>query len=198
MKLGIAQRPKAGNLVCGDAYLVLETGPRVTVAVADGLGSGEKANHSSKMAIQGVAEHTNASLTDILSLCHYMILAAGGVGVMIAILRLDRNLRSLEYAGVGNIRFLAHSKHMIQPITRFGYLGVRLPTLRSYRFPYTPGDIFVLHTDGISTRFHLHNHLQDLGKGPQTLADHVLKEYGKFHDDATVAIVRTEDRAQNH
>lgn len=191
MDYGTAQRPKAGNLVCGDGYLIREAGPRVVVAVCDGLGSGEKAARSSHLALQGVAEHLDAALVDILAYCHYTILASGGVGVMMTILRLDQAAGLLEYAGVGNVRFLAHSQRIIQPITRYGYLGVRLPTLHGLHFDYDPGDVFILHTDGISSRFHLSNHARDLRGESQRLADLVLQEYRKDHDDATLVVIRT-------
>jgi serine/threonine protein phosphatase PrpC len=190
MEFGIVQRPKAGNLVSGDATLIREDGPRVVVAVSDGLGSGEKARQSSRLAIQGVAENLGAALPDILAYCHYAILSAGGVGVMMTLLRLDLSAGLLEFSGVGNIRFLAHSRQVIQPITRYGYLGVRLPTLKLLRFECTPGDVLVLHTDGISSRFHLQNHLRDLERGVQALADCALREYSKEYDDATMVVVK--------
>lgn len=191
MEIGIAQQAKAASRVSGDAHLVLERGRYVVVALADGLGSGEKAAHSARLAVQGVAELATEALQDILTYCHYSILAAGGVGVMMAILRLDPGTRGFEFSGVGNIRFQAHSREPIQPIVRYGYLGVRLPSLHVYRFSYTQGDVFVLHTDGISTRFHLHNHLAELREGAQSLAERILGQYGKEHDDATVIVVRT-------
>jgi len=191
MEYGIAQRPKIGNLVSGDGYLIREAGPHLVVAVCDGLGSGEKAAMSARLAVQGVAEHLDAALVDILAYCHYTILAAGGVGVMMTVLRLDQAAGRLEYAGVGNVRFLAQSQRVIQPITRYGYLGVRLPTLHGPRFDYDPGDAFVLHTDGISSRFHLSNHLRDLQQSAQRLADAVLQEYRKDHDDATLVVIKT-------
>jgi negative regulator of sigma-B (phosphoserine phosphatase) len=191
MEIGIAQQPKAGNMISGDAPLVREIPPRVVVALSDGLGSGEKASHSSILAMQGVAEHLQEALTDILAYCHYSILAAGGVGVMMTLLRLDSSAHCLEYAGVGNIRFLAQSHSVIQPITRYGYLGVRLPGLHLLRYSYAPGDLFILHTDGISSRFHLVHHARDLELGAQPLAERVLAEYRKEHDDATVVVIRT-------
>ncbi len=191
MEFGVAQRPKVGNLVSGDAHLLLEEGSRVVVALTDGLGSGERAYLSSQLALQGVADFPDAALPHILSYSHYNILAAGGVGAMITVLRLDQEDFSLEYAGVGNLRFLPLSRQVVQPITRFGYLGVRLPSLRSVRFSYTPGDTFVLHTDGISSRFHLKNHLRELGQGAQMLADRALAEYGKIYDDASIVVVKT-------
>jgi hypothetical protein len=190
MEFGQVQRAKIGQFVCGDGYLTLEYGSKAVVTVTDGLGSGPKAHRASVLAIDGVKEHVDASLTDILTYCHYSILAAGAVGAMMAIMRLDQERHTLEFAGVGNIRFLAHSHEIIQPITRFGYLGVRLPSLREFHFPLSEGDLFFLHTDGISSRFHLQNHPQDLRKSPQTLADLLMKQYVKEHDDATAVVVR--------
>lgn len=193
MKFGIAQQTKIGNRVSGDTCVVLEGDRHAVVAIIDGLGSGEKAARSAQLAATGVKEHPDAALTDILTYCHYIILAAGGVGAVMALLRLDTAQQILEFAGVGNIRFLAHSHNTIQPITRYGYLGVRLPTLRDFRFPYTPGDLFILHTDGVSSRFHLHNHAGDIERGPQFMADLICEQYGKEHDDLTVVVVQTEE-----
>jgi|YNPNPStandDraft_1061719.scaffolds.fasta_scaffold00315_4 serine/threonine protein phosphatase PrpC len=192
MKFGIARWNKAGNRVSGDACLVWEDGPRALVALADGLGSGEKAGHSAQLAVQGVAENAEAALDHILAYCHYTILAAGGVGAMMSLLRLDESTHTLEFSGVGNIRFLAHSRQVIQPITRYGYLGLRLPTLSVFRSRYDPGDLFILHTDGISSRFHLANHRADLAGEVQAFAERILEMYGKSHDDATVIVIRSE------
>lgn len=191
MDIGIAERPKAGNFKGGDAHLFVEDGGRIVLALADGLGSGEKAARSARLAVQSVVEYPQAALNDILAYAHYAILAAGGVGAMMVILRLDPSRRTLEFSGVGNISFQAHSRRTIQPFSRYGYLGLRLPTLHVFRFDYDPGDAFVLHTDGISSRFHLSNHLADLAQGAQHLAECALAEYGKDHDDATIIVVRT-------
>ncbi len=194
IEIGIAQQPKAGQALCGDAVGVTETERYTVVALADGLGSGPKAHHAARLAVQGVTEHANYALDDILSYCHYALLSSGGVGVMLVVLRLERPARRLEFSGVGDIRFLAHSREPIQPVSRYGYLGTQLPRLHTFRFPYTPGDIFILHTDGISSRLHLHNHLDDLARGAQFFANLVLQTYGKSHDDATVVVVRTDEQ----
>jgi len=83
-----------------------------------------------------------------------------------------------------------YSRQMIKPISKNGILGFRLPTLLELHYIYDPGDIFVLYSDGVSSRFALDGQI-DIRQPPQRIADQILAAYGKHIDDATVVVIKT-------
>lgn len=78
----------------------------------------------------------------------------------------------------------------MRPISYGGIVGSRLPSLREFRFVYTPGDLIMLHTDGISRRFVLDNVVERLRPAsPQCLAEAIADSYAKRNDDVTLVVV---------
>jgi serine/threonine protein phosphatase PrpC len=108
-----------------------------------------------------------------------------------ALLRLDARDRSAEFVGVGNIGVQVYSDLLIKPISKNGIVGYRLPQLLRMTYTYNSGDIFVLYSDGISSRFTTEQS-PDLYQPPQQIADEILQRFGKDNDDATVVVIRCE------
>ena len=120
-----------------------------------------------------------------------MMLLKGTRGAVVALMRINFVESTVTFVGVGNIGIHVHSAAPIKPISRNGIVGYRLQHLREFTYPYTPGDLFVLYTDGISSRFALESGLcmeeiQDV----QALADEIAQNFGKENDDVTVLVAR--------
>ncbi len=62
----------------------------------------------------------------------------------------------LQFVGVGNVELRAVSREPIQPPTTPGIVGQGMRKVRIWEYPIVEGDLFVLMSDGISTRFDLH------------------------------------------
>jgi hypothetical protein len=96
--------------------------------------------------------------------------------------------RSLRFASIGNVelRALAHTR--IAPPTTPGIVGRGLRSVRVWEYPLCDGDLVALITDGISSRFDLGAlaHLE-----PQALANALLRQHHKAHDDASCVVVRS-------
>jgi len=102
---------------------------------------------------------------------------------------------TVAFMGVGNIGVQARSVEPIKPISKNGIVGYRLPRLQEFRYRYTPGDLFVLHSDGISSRFVLNslgewNSERSLVDNPQALAEEIAQRFGKDNDDLTVIVAK--------
>jgi serine/threonine protein phosphatase PrpC len=186
---GAALRPKHGQTICGDAFVVQPlAGDALLVAVVDGLGGGAEAAHAAQGALASISSAPERTLPDLLSRAHNAI--HGTRGAVIGLLRLDLARARLAYIGVGNIGVHAYSQRPIKPISKNGILGYRMPTLLELSYTFDPGDCFVLFSDGISSRFTLDRTLGG-GAPAQELADTVLERYGKTTDDATVVVIGT-------
>ena len=66
-------------------------------------------------------------------------------------------------------------------------IGYNLPPLRVTDTPLEDGDVMVLATDGVESRF---AGALAAGGGAQAMADRILGEHAKETDDALVVVVR--------
>jgi negative regulator of sigma-B (phosphoserine phosphatase) len=189
MDFGIVYRPKSGRDISGDAYLIREGGEATLVCLVDGLGSGEAAAEAAQAAIRCVEVSNTLPLSDIMAKCHQAL--RGTRGAVMALMRINFAESAMTFVGVGNIGIRIRSTALIKPVSRNGIVGYRLPRLQEFTYPYTPGDLFVLHTDGISSRFTLDGALWTEGaQDVQTLADEIARDFGKENDDVTVLVAR--------
>jgi serine/threonine protein phosphatase PrpC len=191
VKWGAVCRPKEGQSISGDIYLVEPFAPHgLQVAIIDGLGGGEEAARAARGADAIIRGRPEGEPLDLIRQAHTAL--HNTRGAVIGLLTLDTQARSATYVGVGNIGIHVQSASPIKPISKNGILGYRLPQLLKLTYSYNFGDTFVLYSDGISARFALEAQL-DLAQAPQALAELILSRYGKFNDDATVVVVRVNE-----
>jgi serine/threonine protein phosphatase PrpC len=179
-----AQRAYAGETVCGDAYAVVR-GVRTLIALADGLGHGPAAAEAAESFCRFVADRPGSGLRQLLEQASEEI--AKTRGAVAALLRIDRSRGEIEFAGIGNIEVQAVSREPIRPISAAGIVGRRIRKLQVFRYRIHRGDLLIAYTDGISSRFSLGDYAE---LEEQALADKVLADHGKLHDDATCVVIR--------
>jgi hypothetical protein len=71
-----------------------------------------------------------------------------------------------------------------------GVVGSTIATIRSFDVPLGVGWLLLLHTDGVSSRFDIHDVPERLQDEPRALADEVLRRWGRPTDDVAVIAVR--------
>ncbi len=184
MEIAVAQRPAVNESVCGDATEVVREGETL-IAVADGLGHGPDAAEAAQAFCRYVRENPSLGLEDIIMGASQEISRTRGVAC--ALVRIDAAERLMTFVGVGNIEVQAVSVADIHPICLPGIVGQRVRKLQSFEYELHPGDLIVVYSDGISSRFDLR---QMRHADVQALADAVLVEHGKDHDDATCVVIR--------
>ncbi len=186
---GAVCRPKDGQVVCGDTYLIHPSDDgKLFVAVIDGLGGGEEAARAAELAKGVYVEHPSAPLQELIRRSHTATLHTRGA--VVALMRLDERTRHVAYVGVGNIGTYVYTHQPIKPISKNGILGYRLPQLLELSYSYDVGDVFVMFSDGVTSQFSQDARL-DSRQPPQALAEHILATYGKSIDDATVVVIKT-------
>lgn len=185
---GAVVRPKSGQAVSGDAYVIEQFTPSgLQVAVVDGLGGGEEAAKAADGAVRVIRSAPAQDPAELMRRTHVAL--QGTRGAVMALLTFNLASRSVSYVGVGNIGAQVFSAIPIKPISKNGIIGYRLPHLLKLAYNYNSGDTFVLFSDGISSRFNLDSTI-DRSLEPQRLAELILRHYGKENDDATVVVVR--------
>ena len=193
MQFGTVRRALEGQNVCGDAYFIKEFKNKALIAVIDGLGHGPDAATASSTAVEHLKNNYQKSLTEIIKGCHEELKKTKGAAIGIALIDLESS--TLRYAGVGNIEVRVKSRTVIRPISINGILGYNLHKVREEEFPYRQGDMIILHSDGISTKFDLNLYTPEfLGQHPQTIAERIAAEFGRERDDLTIVVAREDKR----
>jgi phosphoserine phosphatase RsbX len=183
--IGVASRARPGELHCGDQSGFARDGNRVLVVLADGLGHGSEAAVAARAAVDSVVRDPWGPLDQLLMRCHRDI--GGTRGAAVALLRLDRGQSVVEHVSVGNVEVVAASREVMRFVSVPGVVGgrVRKVVVTSQRIH--PGDLFVLHTDGLSRRLDLgRQHEMDVNQ----LARHLVEAFASSHDDAACVVVR--------
>jgi phosphoserine phosphatase RsbX len=64
-----------------------------------------------------------------------------------------------------------------------------LRRVKSFSYRVSDDDLFAIFSDGVSSRFVLEDYLS---LPTQEMADRILSDHGKQHDDATCVVVRVD------
>jgi phosphoserine phosphatase RsbX len=143
------QLPKEGKACCGDSFYIKSTEDYFICVLADGLGSGERANESSS-AISSLVEQMHGENVDLLmDLCNREMKDKRGATA--SILKIDFENRQFTYSSVGNIRFIlcSPSGTFIYPLPILGYLSGKPQKYRTHTYSYEKGSKFIIHSDGL-------------------------------------------------
>jgi phosphoserine phosphatase RsbX len=188
---GIAGRPMPGQTESGDQYVVQPLPGGALMAVVDGLGHGPDAAAAAKDAIAVLEAHPQEPLVPLVKRCHEALRRTCGVVMTLAAFHSQDN--ALTWLAVGNVMgLLVRADALTTPardsvLERGGVVGYQLPPLQTAALAVVPGDLLILATDGIRSRF-----ADDLdpNRPPQQIADDILAAHAKPSDDALVLVVR--------
>lgn len=184
MKIGAAMRPKHGELECGDGYVVNWQDDGALIAVVDGVGHGHEAAAASRAVREYVKAHQDDSPGSLMWGLHKAMAHTRGAAV--ALVRMRPHGGEMTHSAIGNIEVVGLFQEEGNPLCTPGIVGYNVRRVVERVFSVHGGDLFVVHTDGVSQRFDLerYRHL-----GVQELAEAVLTDWGKGHDDATCVCV---------
>jgi serine/threonine protein phosphatase PrpC len=185
VQLGVASRPAVGQSVCGDVSVIARSAPTTLLCLADGLGHGPEANVAAAAACRYAEAHAAEPLERLL---HGMDAALANLrGAAVSVLEIDLAAARARFAGVGNVDLRAVARTGVAPPTGPGVLGRGVRRVRVWEYPIAEGDLFVLVSDGISSRFDL----EPMARlGAQALADRIVAQHHKSHDDGSCVVAR--------
>jgi len=181
-------RALPGLVECGDAFVIErqdggDGGQPLLVAVVDGLGHGREAAVAAQAAARGVLDHRDLPLDEILRHCDRQLQATRGAAM--GVLRLAADGRG-EFCGIGNIEVQSLAGSPAGVFCLPGIVGHRLRSVRTMPFTMQTGDIYCLHTDGVSSRGNLRGCLPGV---PAAVARCIVDGWGRPHDDATALVI---------
>lgn len=146
----VYQEAKEGRRECGDTYFTFINDQYFLCAIADGLGSGPIARQSSEIMPLILEEYHHETIDELLLRCNKLMYQKRGAAV--AIVKVDFKCKTIEYSCVGNVKFYITHKDddkMTYPLPVMGYLSGRPQKFKAQKYAYKPGDLFLLHSDGV-------------------------------------------------
>ena len=180
--------PYPGETECGDAWAVWSAGELTSVFVSDGLGHGRDAAAASAVAVAAFLRNAERSADDVMAAVHDALRATRGAAIALG--ELDWRRGVLHFCGLGNIsavisRAEGKDQHLVSLAGIAGHVARRL---QKFTYPWQPGDVLVMHSDGIGTHWALSQYPGLAGRQPGVIAGVLARDHRRRNDDATVVV----------
>jgi anti-sigma regulatory factor (Ser/Thr protein kinase) len=188
-RVGAVCIPVPGQVECGDAWRVLVQGrDRTTVMVVDGLGHGPHAATAAAAATELLPMRARDEPHVLLGALDEAMRGTRGAALSVTVI--DHATREAQFSGVGNVdgRVIADGKtsHLVP---KNGIIGHAMPTVHAAAVPWPAGARLIMHSDGVSARWHMDAYPGLLAAHPAIVAGVIYRDFARGRDDATVIVL---------
>lgn len=185
---GSMVRPIWGERVSGDAVIVEELEGGLLLAIVDVLGHGPEAHALASDMAAFLREHARFDVTRLMERLHERV--RGSRGAAVSLCSLETESGTLRFVGVGNTAARRLGRDPTWLAAQDGTVGSVMPRLREEHLTLGDGDVFLLTTDGVSSRFRPEALSGLFRDTPAVLARDIVRHFGKQHDDAACLVLR--------
>jgi anti-sigma regulatory factor (Ser/Thr protein kinase) len=177
-----------GENVSGDGWSAWVNDGVASVMVADGLGHGPGAAEASDVAVATFVA-ARSGPRDTLERAHQAMRSTRGAAMAVA--SLDSAANTISFAGVGNIagRLISGVEDR-SLLSQHGTVGLQMRRVVDVAYPWPEHSLFVLHSDGIASRWSLAEAGALLQCDPALVAAWLIRDHTRGKDDATVVVIR--------
>jgi anti-sigma regulatory factor (Ser/Thr protein kinase) len=190
-QFGLANVPKKGEYVCGDACGYADLGGgRFRFIAADGLGHGPLAADASQGALTVFKANAGVDMPQLMEKIHAALRPTRGAAVSMA--EVDIGLQRVSYMGVGNI-----ASSLVRPngdishlVTLNGTVGVVLPRLQQFTYPWSADTLLVMTSDGVKNHWRLDKYAGLMNRHSSLIAGVLFRDHSRKTDDTTAAVFR--------
>jgi negative regulator of sigma-B (phosphoserine phosphatase) len=184
LDLACASRPIRSERACGDQIAVMGDAESTTIVVADGLGHGPEAELAARRACDLARESDLTDVERVIRACDLSL--RGTRGAALAVVRIERTL-DVQIAIIGNVDVRGITRERLHALGVGGVVGHRVRKVLVTRSKLEPGDLVLVFTDGISSRFSLEPYE---AMSAAIAAPAILAAHGKESDDAACVFLR--------
>lgn len=188
-KIAISNRPFWTERVSGDAVVFQQFGHRILFSIIDGTGHGEEAHAIASKMANYLESLTECQCPDkvIESLHKY---SEPSIGASVGVAIIDTKEQRIEFSGVGNISayVLGQEDHSFSSSN--GAVGVQIRNIYKENRGLLAGDILLMHSDGIKSRFYTQYEPEYLKQSVNQILSYIFTNFGKKHDDASCLVYR--------
>lgn len=184
---GVVSIPVQGEFASGDSYLAIPGPFRSLYMVVDGLGHGVIASEAAREAVKAVKAATRENLTEIISVTHNALRSTRGAAMSIACVDHERSL--IAFAGVGNVSAMVGKNGFSRSmISHNGTLGVKLPKIQEYTYPFERGMMLLMFSDGLTSKCGFTGYPGIFNRPPALIAGLLYRDFTRRRDDATALV----------
>ncbi len=191
LRFGVSQHAQRHESACGDGWYLAVDAQRICVLVVDGLGHGEDAAIAALAGTSAFAEHPfDAPETLVADMHRSMQGTRGGAA---AIAQFDAREGNLKFAGIGNI-----GARLVSPAgsrgmaSHPGIVGVQFRKVQTFTQTAVGGQLLLLFSDGLQSRWDLQDYPGLLSKHPAVVAAVLHRDFCRGRDDATILAIELE------
>jgi serine/threonine protein phosphatase PrpC len=182
----ISEKPL--ELVNGDIGFINVGDEQLFVGIVDGAGHGPEANIIAQTSRELIEKNKDEELPGIMNTLHeYLRGTRGGVAI---IGKLDYGSLQFRYVGMGNTVLRKFGNSSERAVTQDGVIGYQIRTPQEKLMQLSGGDVLVMHTDGITSHFDVNDYPEIIKDDAKTIANNLIKKFGKNNDDATCIVIR--------
>jgi anti-sigma regulatory factor (Ser/Thr protein kinase) len=185
---GAVCTPKDGETECGDTWRAACLDGKKSLVVVDGLGHGLLAAEAAQLAAEVFQKDPFVSPQALIERMHRAL--SGTRGAAGACVQLNGD-DELSYAGIGNIAgrvCTADSSRGL--VSHSGTLGFQARRVQQFAYPRAQSSLLVMHSDGLSARWDLAEHVGLHTHHPALIAGVLYRDHSRGRDDATVVVYR--------
>ena len=175
--------PKPGEEECGDGFFYTITEDHVRLFLGDGLGHGPEAAAAVVKAGEAFAACTETEPVDIIRFINLQVKKTRGLVGTVAVFNFSE--KRWRICGVGNISTKIIGPAGTKNYTAYnGIIGLNVPnTLSAQEVPYEKGQIVVMCSDGLKSRWDTLRYPGLLRYDMSVLTASLIKDYARNTDD---------------
>lgn len=192
IEVGVISVPIKGEEVSGDGWGAKKMADSMTLMVVDGLGHGEIAAEAAREAERVFAGSPTDLPVPILQAAHDSLRKTRGAAMAIASVHFDRRL--ITFAGIGNIgASIVGPDNSRGMASHNGTLGHQLLRIQEFTYPWNAGDLLIMHSDGLNTRWDLRPYPGIRRRHPAVIAGILYRDFSRERDDVTVLVAGSQE-----
>jgi anti-sigma regulatory factor (Ser/Thr protein kinase) len=189
LEVGAVSVPRAGEVVCGDAWAVATEQERPAVMVVDGLGHGLGAADAARLAVRTFVAQSTLPPGALIAAIHDTLHGSRGAAVSVA--RIDGERGVMTYAGLGNVAgVLAGGGEARHLVSGNGTAGHDAGRIHEFSYPWPADALLVMHSDGLGSRWRLDRYPGLHERHPALVAGVLYRDWSRGRDDVTVVAAR--------
>lgn len=188
-RFGISQHSLHDDPACGDVWSLAISGSRISALIIDGLGHGEDAEIAGRAGAAVFDRQPFASSGLLLEDMHHAM--RGTRGGAVAIVQVDDG--HLRFLGIGNIgASLIDAEKTRGLASHPGIVGLQYRKAQSFDYPQVAGQLLILYSDGLQSRWNLRDYPGLMYRHPAIIAAVLHRDFCRGRDDVTVMVIALE------
>ncbi|MEI7530323.1 MAG: ATP-binding SpoIIE family protein phosphatase [Betaproteobacteria bacterium] len=186
--IGSFIRPMNGEINSGDFVVLQQFEDQLLALIIDVTGHGDKAHEIGKEILGLVYEENHIDLQELFLQIHQLL--KGGVGAAAGGMLIDSQRNEFQYIGVGNTNISRLKGDPWNGVSKDGVLGHRFPNLFVEKGHLKSGEIYLLSTDGLPSRFPNNFISHNSHLTSSEIAINVMNNYSKVFDDSACIVLK--------